>query len=94
MEVTQNIKLIDGVFKPNEAKEIIISLLNSKINFHNLEDFSNQIRFNIKHENSKQRIIELQNAKEELSSLIQWAESHEYELQIQGTIEINLVKHV
>jgi hypothetical protein len=40
-------KLIDGIFEPDEAKNMLNSLINNKINFHNLEDFSNSIRFDI-----------------------------------------------
>lgn len=39
-------KLIEGIFDPNEAKTLLNSLINNKISFHSLEDFSSQIRFN------------------------------------------------
>jgi hypothetical protein len=35
-------KLVEGQYTPLEAK---LGLINSKINFHQLENFSNEIRF-------------------------------------------------
>ena len=48
-------KLIKGTFSPEQAKIILNSLINSKINFHNLEDFSNSIRFNSDDSYSKKK---------------------------------------
>jgi hypothetical protein len=92
MEKKQNFKLIDGVFDPVEAKKIIISLINNKINFHNLEDFSNHVRFNDNLSNSKKRITELQKNKEDVSSLIAFAEKNGWQLKINSTIEINIIE--
>jgi hypothetical protein len=91
-EKKQNFKLIDGVFNPIEAKKIVISLINNKINYHDLEDFSNHIRFNNNLSHSQKRVNELQVAKEELSNLISLAEANGWELKINSTIEINIVE--
>lgn len=88
----QKFKLIDGVFNPIEAKKIIISLINNKINYHNLEDFSNHIRFSNDLAHSQKRISELQNAKETMVNLMAIAEENGWQLKINGTIEINIVK--
>jgi len=92
MERKQNFKLIDGVFNPVEAKKIIISLINNKINYHNLEDFSNHVRFNNNLSHSQKRVNELQDAKEEIANLISLAEEKGWELKINSTIEINIVE--
>ncbi len=88
----QNFKLIDGVFNPVEAKKIIISLINNKINYHNLEDFSNHIRFSNNLSHSQKRISELQDAKELVANLVALAEENGWQLKVNGTIEINIVK--
>ena len=36
-KATQIIQLVNGVFTPNEAYDVIISLINEKINFHKLQ---------------------------------------------------------
>jgi hypothetical protein len=37
-------KLVEGQYTPLEAKKNSIRFINSKINFHQLENFSNEIR--------------------------------------------------
>ena len=39
MENKLTIKLIEGNFLPNEAGKVLFSLINSKIDYHNLEHF-------------------------------------------------------
>ncbi|MFM7017305.1 hypothetical protein [Flavobacterium sp.] len=92
METNKNFKLIDGVFNSKEAKKIIISLINNKINYHNLEDFSNHIRFNNVLSNSQKRISELQNAQKMIEELVDLAEKNQWKLKIESTVEINIQK--
>lgn len=42
-QFTKEFKLIDGQFSPDEAKNILMSLFNNKIDYHQLESFRNQI---------------------------------------------------
>jgi hypothetical protein len=92
METNKNFKLIDGVFNSKEAKKIIISLINNKINYHNLEDFSNHIRFNNDLSNSQKRISELQNAQKMIEELVDLAEKNQWKLKIESTVEITILK--
>ena len=92
METNKNFKLIDGVFNSKEAKKIIISLINNKINYHNLEDFSNHIRFNNVLSNSQKRISELQSAQKMIEELVDLAEKKQWKLKIESTVEINIQK--
>jgi hypothetical protein len=55
-------KLVEGQYTTVEAKKILLGLINSKINFHQLEHFSNEIRFNENNNHSKIRIELLTNA--------------------------------
>jgi hypothetical protein len=48
-------KLVEGQYTTVEAQKILLGLINSKINFHQLENFSNEIRFN-ENNHSKIRI--------------------------------------
>jgi len=92
METNKNFKLIDGVFNSKEAKKIIISLINNKINYHNLEDFSNHIRFNNVLSNSQKRISELQSAQKMIEELVDLAEKNQWKLKIESSVEINIQK--
>jgi hypothetical protein len=84
-------KLVEGQYTPLEAKEILLGLINSKINFHQLENFSNEIRFSESTAHSKIRIELLTNASENITDLIAYSIPNDMEFKIEGTIQISLV---
>ena len=45
MNTPQQFQLIDGTFTPSEASRVLLSLVNSKMDYHRLEQLSNQERF-------------------------------------------------
>jgi hypothetical protein len=83
-------KLIDGIFEPNEAKTLLNSLIDNKISFHSLEDFSSQIRFNKDTNNSKKRIEELNKMNTLINDVINQAETEKHTLEIECMIKITL----
>ncbi len=87
----KKIKLIDGVFEPNEALRVLSGVLNSKINYHKLEDFSNHIRFDGAISNSKKRINELQNSHQELIELMEFAKINNKKIAVKSEIIIELL---
>ncbi len=84
-------KLVEGQYTPLEAKKILLGLINSKINFHQLENFSNEIRFSESTAHSKIRIELLTNASENITDLIADSIPNDMEFKIEGTIQISLV---
>ena len=64
-------KLIDGNFTVQKANIVLSELLSYKINFHNLEKFSNEERFGKDYEHSEKRIKELNKEKTELGNWLQ-----------------------
>ncbi|MBC5838420.1 hypothetical protein [Flavobacterium muglaense] len=82
-------QLVEGEFAPLEAKKILLGLINSKINFHQLEHFSNEVRFNEKTSHSKQRVKILTDASEQISALVATASNMQF--MIEGSIQITLV---
>jgi len=82
-------KLVEGEYAPIEAKKILLGLINSKINFHQLEHFSNEIRFNDKTSHSKQRVKALTTASEQILDLV--ANTNNMQFKIEGNIQISLV---
>ena len=56
MENDFQFQLIDGEFTPAGAAKVLFPLINNKINYHSLESFSNEIRFEKDATNSKKRI--------------------------------------
>ncbi len=92
MENHYDFKLIDGVFAPSEAEKVLISLINNKINYHHLEDFSNHIRFNNDLSHSKKRVLELNQAKDGIKKVLELAKENGYNLSVNSTIEITFSK--
>ena len=92
MENNVTIKLVEGSFLPSEAGKILFSLINSKINYHNLELFSAQERSDGNLEHSKQRIEYLKNASEKLSEFIKEAAQNQYHFEITGDIQIRMIE--
>jgi len=90
MEKEYQFKLIEGQFSPSEAGTVLLALINSKINFHNLEIFSNKIRFDEENSHSKIRLDLLLEASEYIRDLIEEASSKDLELKIESVIQIVL----
>jgi hypothetical protein len=85
---TVNISLIDGVFNPEDAREILIDLINKKIHFHSLKSHENWERNGIKDTFSNNRIKELEAAREKILDLTKSSIPNEFKLRIKSAIEI------
>ena len=92
MENTQNFKLVDGEFTPEKAREVLFALINSKIQFHNCEKFSTQIRFSGDVSHSEKRIEELTQVHREIKELIEQAKANGYNLKVNSLLEVALVE--
>lgn len=86
-----SIKLIDGTFTPEEAENVLLKLLDSKIKFHALESFSSQIRGGEENRHSKQRVAELVDATESVRELVKQAKERNLKFSIQSNISIELL---
>ena len=85
------VSLIDGNFDPDEAKELLSSLLNDKIHFHQMKNFSSTERFGKQDQKSLKRIAELKEGNNDLLELISKAESENKILSIFAKINIDLI---
>ncbi len=88
MENIQHLTLVEGTFAPSEAGKILSDLISRKINYHKLEQFSNKERFSKDISNSKKRIERLKITKNALKTIIEYAVNNQYQLQVNGFIEI------
>lgn len=94
MNQNSDFKLIKGVFAPEDAKEILFKLINSKIKFHQLEAFSNAERNVGDVSYSENRLIALEQMKEQIEERINEAYKNNKVLDIDGTISLKFVdKH-
>ena len=91
MENNLKIKLIEANFIPSEAGKVLFSLLNSKINYHNLELVSAQERSDGSVEHSKLRIQYWKNVTEKLSNFIKEGVENQFQFEIIGDIQIKLI---
>ena len=81
-------KLIDNTFTPEEANAVLTTLINSKIAYHNLDDFSNFVRVDRNIEHSKKRISELIETKNAMKTFIDAANESGHNLVIKSNIII------
>jgi hypothetical protein len=82
---TQEIELIKGTFSPQEAKEILYTIIEDKIRFHNVKiirGFETGTDTNA----SKQRIIELNASRSEANRMVENATRSGSNLSIHATI--------
>jgi hypothetical protein len=56
--------LINGVFDNKDTADIILSMLNKKIEYHELKSFSNLIKFNENDIHLEERIVALKKARQ------------------------------
>ncbi len=87
-ETTKNITLIKGNFSAAEAKDILITLLNNKINFHQMKNFGLIERFGKPEYGSQSRIDELKRNRDELTQLFKEAEESDVTFSIDSIIQI------
>ena len=92
MKNIQQLTLIDGTFAPTEARKLLSELISRKINYHQLEMFSNEERFGKDISNSKKRIEALRATKDQLKSIIDHAIENQYRLQVNSFIDIKYVE--
>ena len=94
MKANYNYKLIDGEFSPSEAKKILMDLINTKINYHNLDGFSNHIRFNAAISHHENRVEQLSQTRESIKILTELAANYNLKLKISSEIIIELIENV
>lgn len=88
MNNTENIVLVNGVFTPDEAKEVLLALIGNKIHFHQMRNFSSEERFGKPDPLSVKRLSELYESRKQVVSLLDEAASVGYKLEIESFINI------
>ena len=91
MKDKQHFQLIDGTFTPSEAARVLLSLVKSKMDYHNMEKFSNEERFGRDLSHSEKRLHDLAKLNTNLKELFQSAAEANQHLKIKGWIEVTFV---
>jgi hypothetical protein len=92
METNLNLSLINGFYSSEEAKEILMNVFASKIQFHELKNLRSMVTRDCEDDTSTLRVTQLKKAVEELNELLKKANENNLELSIQSSIEITLRK--
>lgn len=90
MNETETVNLIKGTFAPEEAQELLLALLNSKITFHNRRNWSSKERFGEPNVFSKQKLEYLEEARRNLKTLLAEAIKQQKSVTINSTIEFKI----
>lgn len=91
MNNPQKFKFIEGSFSAMESREILKNVFTSKIQFHQIKNFSSQERFGVDDTNSIARIAELKESMSEVIMLIADAHQQGKQLEIRSEIQITIL---
>lgn len=91
MKKIETINLIDGDFTSEEAEEILLNMLLTKIQFHKLKNFSSQERFGKEDPTAIKRIPALNEELKKLSLIMLDAKSKHKKLSIRSEIQISFI---
>ena len=91
MKKKQGLKLIDGLFDPADARTILLTLINNKIQFHKLESFGITVRSSGDVSTHEKRIKELSKVSEEVKKIMAYASENNLQIKVNSKIEIELL---
>lgn len=89
MKNNEKLILIDGVFEHTEAKEILFNVFSSKIQFHELKNFSTFERSGKSDETAIKRIPELKVNVQKVNELMEEAKKLNKKLIISSEVSIS-----
>lgn len=82
-------KLIDGVFTQPKANDILIELMHHKINYHKLQRYISEIRYERDKEHSEKRIKELTEASDDLKEWLNSIDQNQ-DIEIRCIVEMKV----
>lgn len=88
----EELQLVAGVFTPAEGADVLLSLINYKIKYHNVQLRNLKVGPQAAIEKSQQRIQELKEAKKRVTHLLLEAKNKGFQLDISSAITIKNVR--
>ncbi len=85
------IKLIDGIFTADEAQEIILSLIQAKIHFHEINNFASLEQTGTPDAIAQYRISELQAERKKVLEFIRQANQKPCMVKVTSTISVEFM---
>ncbi|MFZ6664118.1 hypothetical protein [Peijinzhouia sedimentorum] len=90
MNKTEKLTLIEGTFSDEEAKEILMNIFSTKVNFHEVKNFSSIERFGEVDATAQKRIPDLKREVEKLTKILAEARATNKQITINSEINISL----
>ena len=84
MDTKKTFQLIDGEFSGDQARQIIGAMVRHKIDYHNREQFGDEIRLGNAKDCSASRLEKLRKLEKELIDLFSDSQANNKKLQIRG----------
>lgn len=92
MKNQETYKLIDGVFSAEESSEILLNVFSSKIQFHELKNFSALERTGKSDPASIKRIPQLKKSMQSITKLLNAAAKKNESIEIKAEVNIQIIK--
>ncbi|MFQ3213798.1 MAG: hypothetical protein ACJAT1_001814 [Marivirga sp.] len=83
--------LIKGEFSVEDAREILLHMIQKKIEFHEMKIFSNDVRFGKSDDDSINRIEQLRKSKNQINMLLKGAKEAGKTIRINSSTQIELL---
>lgn len=91
MHTPDTLILIDGKFDHDEAKGILMNIFSTKIQFHELKNFSSQERLGKDDETAKKRIPQLKHSMYKLDIILAEAKANKKKMVVKSEITITFI---
>lgn len=91
MKQDETLKLINGEFTAEQAREILTNVITTKIHFHQMKNFSSLERFSKEDEIAMTRLPELKRELKRALAFLQTPEFSNKKIQIQSEIKISVI---
>lgn len=90
--LNKSFSLVDNTFNSDEAREVLMSLIKSKLTFHNLKNLRSFEQTGEANYKSEERIEQLEEMREEILDLLMYAGKTGQKLKINSQINVELVE--
>lgn len=92
-DLAETFALVKGTFTVDEAREVLMALIESKVTFHSRKKLRSFEQSGEADPKSEKKIAELENMRKEVLELISHAKKNDQQLQINSELNITLVEN-
>ncbi len=93
MKKNETLTIIDENFTSDEAKDVIMNLFSSKLNYHQIKNWSSQEKFGKNDEIAQEKIPALKNEMKRFEEILLEAKANNKKLVISSEINIELLEN-